>query len=101
MSGQSDKTKGGKPAHQQHKDKDLEHWAKTEKDQQHPAEFKGPLEEVDTSAEVEAAKHRHEEYEKHRAEEKKKARSAVSQHPGEFKGPLAEVDLKPDEDPEP
>jgi hypothetical protein len=100
MSGKSDKTKGGKPAQHQHKDKDLEHWAKKEKAQQHPGEFGGPLKEVDMSADVEAAKHRHEEYEKQRAEQKKKAHSTGSQHPGEFKGPLAEVDLDPDEDPE-
>ena len=99
MPGESDDTKAGKHPHRKHGDKDLEHWAKTEKDQQHPSEFLGPLEEVDRSEEIEAAAHRREEYEKERAEEKKHARSRVSQHPGEFKGPLKEVDLNPDEDP--
>jgi len=75
-----------------HKDKDLETWAERDKDSQHPSEFKGPLAEVDTSPQVEAAKREKWEHEHHRTEEKAKAKDKDSQHPGEFLGPLEEVD---------
>jgi hypothetical protein len=94
MSGKSDK--GAKKTH---KDKDLEKWAEEDKDSQHPGEFLGPLHEVDSTADAEAAKRRKTEYERRRAEEKKMERDKNRQHPGDFLGPLHEVDVESDDDP--